>query len=297
MKWINYHHLIYFKEIAHSMSISKAAKKIGIGQPALSSQLKTLETYLGTKLFERKNRSLNLTEAGRVVLEYALKIDDLGQELIDVMDDKIFAKNIHLTVGTLDYIPKHMTCDIVDFAHKKTGAFLSIIQDSKDGLLRRLLAHELDLIISDKPLEGLKHKNIYSKKIVSRPIVAYASPKFKNLTKNFPESLNNAPCMVTTSDSKIRQDVDHFFEVNEIRPKYIAETQDTALQKILSIKGDGVIFLPKFTIKEYLQYKMLVKIGDLKGVEAEYYITYSKRMIENPALKIIIDQNFQDMRL
>ena len=43
MKWLNYHHLLYFKTIATEGSISKASQKLNVGQPALSAQLKTLE--------------------------------------------------------------------------------------------------------------------------------------------------------------------------------------------------------------------------------------------------------------
>ena len=46
MKWLNYHHLIYFREIAKEGSISKASEKLLIGQPALSAQLKQLEEEL-----------------------------------------------------------------------------------------------------------------------------------------------------------------------------------------------------------------------------------------------------------
>ena len=84
MKWINYHHLIYFKEIATHESVSKASKILKVGQPALSSQLKSLEEYLGVKLFERKSRKIFLTGPGKVVLEYANKISSLGQELIEL---------------------------------------------------------------------------------------------------------------------------------------------------------------------------------------------------------------------
>ena len=70
-KWLNYHHLYYFKVIATTGSIAKASEILLVGQPALSSQLKQLETALGQKLFERRNKGLHLTEAGRVALEYA----------------------------------------------------------------------------------------------------------------------------------------------------------------------------------------------------------------------------------
>lgn len=297
MKWINYHHLIYFKEIAAQGSISKASIILSVGQPALSSQLKNLEEYLGVKLFERKKRKLFLTDPGKVVLEYANKISSLGQELIQVVDDKILTNNIHLSIGALDSIPKHLISDIVNLAHKKTGCFLSIYEDSLESLLRQLLAHQLEVLITDQEVSSLKNDNIFSKKILHRPIIAYASPKFSHLKKNFPKSLDGAPCIVPTSHSKVRADIEHYFHLNKIRPKFIAETQDTSLQKILATKGDGVIFLPNFTTKEFVQNKTLVRLGVLSEVYSDYYLIYSKRIIENPAMDLVLKQNFEKMRL
>jgi len=297
MKWINYHHLIYFKEIAGQGSVSKASKVLKVGQPALSSQLKNLEEYLGVQLFERRNRKLILTEPGKVVLEYAKKISSLGQELIEVVDDKILTNEIHLSVGALDSIPKHLICDIVDLAHKKTGCFMSIYEDSPDALLRQLLAHQLEFIISDQEVTSLEKSNVFSKKILHRPIMAYASSQFSNLKKGFPKSLDGAPCIVPTIHSKVRSDIEHFFHINGIRPKFIAETQDTSLQKILATKGDGVVFLPNFTTKELVQNKKLVKIGSLKEVYSDYYLIYGTRIIENPAMELILKQDFEKMKL
>ena len=66
MSWLNYHHLQYFYVIAKEGSIAKAAEKLRVGQPSLSTQLKQLEESLGQELFERKKQRLYLTEAGKV---------------------------------------------------------------------------------------------------------------------------------------------------------------------------------------------------------------------------------------
>lgn len=297
MKWINYHHLVYFREIAIQGSISKASEILRVGQPALSSQLKSFEESLGVKLFERRNRRLILTESGKVALEYANKINGLGQELLEVIDDKIFTNKIHLSVGALDSIPKHLISDIVDFAHKKTGCFLSIYEDSIDSLLRQLLTHKIEFIISDHEVTTLKKENIFTKKILTKSINAYASPDFVQLKKKFPESLEDIPCILPTSHSRVRSDIEHFFHLNDIKPKIIAETQDTALQKLLAMKGDGVVFLPDFSTKEFVSEKKLIKIGTLAEVYSEFYLIYSSRLIENPALDLVLKQNFEKMRL
>lgn len=293
MKWINYHHLIYFKEIARLGSISKASVHLKVGQPALSSQLKKLEEYLQVELFERKNRKLILTEVGKVTLEYAEKISELGQELIHVIDKKAFTKRIHLNVGAVDAIPKHLVSDILDFAHKKTGCFLSIFEGEPDYLIRELLAHKIDIIISDQSFGSSLSKNIFSKQILKSKVSAYATEKFSHLKSTFPKSLNEQPCIMPTDHSKLRMDLEHFFHLNTIFVDQIAETQDSMLQKILSMKGDGVIFLPDFAAKEMVSEKKLVKLGTLTGITIEYYLIYSQKIIGNPAVDLLIKQNLK----
>lgn len=263
----------------------------------MSTQLKTLEDNLGVKLFERKNRKLILTEAGKVTLDYANKINTLGQELIKVVDERSFSNEVHLSVGALDSIPKHLICDIVDFAHKKTGCFLSIYEDSSEELLRQLLGHSIELIISDHEVRRLDNRKVFCKEILKKPIFAYAAPKFKDLKKRFPLCLDGVNCIVPTIHSKIRSDIESFFHFKKIRPKLIAETQDTSLQKILAAKGDGVVFLPEFSTKELVQNKSLIKLGKLEDIYSSYYLIYGNRVFDNPALDLILKQDFERMRL
>jgi LysR family transcriptional activator of nhaA len=66
--------LLYFKTIAEEGSVSLAAKKLRLGQPALSAQLKQLEGSLGVALFERQHKKLLITEHGKLALEYSQNI-------------------------------------------------------------------------------------------------------------------------------------------------------------------------------------------------------------------------------
>ena len=63
-----------FVQVAQEGSFTRAAEKLYLTQPALSLQIKALETELGMPLFERRNRQVYLTEAGRMVLERAQEI-------------------------------------------------------------------------------------------------------------------------------------------------------------------------------------------------------------------------------
>lgn len=63
-----------FVQVAQEGSFTRAAEKLYLTQPALSLQIKALETELGTPLFERRNRQIFLTEVGRMVLQRAKEI-------------------------------------------------------------------------------------------------------------------------------------------------------------------------------------------------------------------------------
>jgi LysR family transcriptional activator of nhaA len=54
MDWLNYHHLYYFWTVAREGTIARAAEKLLVAQPTISTQLKTLEAAMGEALFERR---------------------------------------------------------------------------------------------------------------------------------------------------------------------------------------------------------------------------------------------------
>lgn len=285
MQWLNYHHLYYFRVIAMEGSIARAAEILRLGQPTLSAQLKQLEAMLGKQLFERRNRKLVLTEAGRAALEYANEIFRLGDEMVEVMNDRTPEDQPHVQIGALDSVPKSILLSIVMKAYKIAPCTVSILEGNGDSLFRELRAHRLDLIVSNYPSEASEEEKVYSKSVARLPVSVYGIEKFKHIGKKFPESLDGLPFVLPTSHSKLRHDINHYFRVNGIKINPVAETQDTSLQKLIAKEGVGLTPLPEV---EGSKEQNLVKIGRLKDVYEEIWLVSADRKIENPvAAKIM----------
>ncbi|MGA1196852.1 MAG: LysR family transcriptional regulator [Candidatus Latescibacterota bacterium] len=91
-----------FLETAREKSFTKAAAKLFLTQPAVSLQVKALETELGTQLFERRGKQVLLTDAGRLLYERSEVILELVTRVHQDMASLGVLKTGRLRVGTSD---------------------------------------------------------------------------------------------------------------------------------------------------------------------------------------------------
>ncbi len=282
MNWLNYHHLLYFKVIANEGGIAKAAEKLQLGQPTLSTQLKKLEERLGHDLFDRRNRRLTLTEAGRVVLEYADEIFRLGDEMLEAVQDRLVSNRTHLQVGVLDSLSKSVAARLTQAAHQVGPCTVTILEDKGDTLMRELLAHRIDLMLCNYQPALDDRQNVHARLVSESPVGIYGAPSYEHLMKTFPASLERQSFVMPTRHSKIRHDIDNFLKKNHLEVEVAAETQDTALQKILGTNGVGLIPLSEPSARDLVRAKALMLISDIPGITEQIWLISANRRIENP---------------
>lgn len=280
--WVNYHHLFCFYMVATEGGLTAASKKLGIGQSALSIQLKQFEEQLGKKLFERENRRLTLTETGKVALSYAKEIFRLGGEMIESLNDRASLNRTHLQIGALDTIPKHLTVKIAESALEDGKTTITIVEGKTGELLRDLLEHRVDLLVCNQ-VPSTSPGQIFSRRIARLPLWIVGGKSFLKLKKGFPASLEKQPFIVPTGDSSVRHELESFCRRNGLQPDFIAETQDVMVQKLLALRELGLTVVPEFAIGEYLERNELYKIGDLGNACEELFLISAHRKISNPA--------------
>ncbi len=291
---LNFHHLYYFYVIGQTGSVSKAAEKLRLGQPTLSSQLKQFEDHLGRKLFDREGRKMTLTEDGRLVLSYAAPIFDLGKELADTLNDKVSAKKLRLQMGVSDFTPKSYTDALCRFVlQKNPGTYISIQEKDQDRMLEELNSHVLDLILTDAPHRTALVDGIESHLISKIPVVFCGAPAMTRRIKKLSD-MNNVPMILPTSDSQAHHAVQDFFAENKLTPPIVAEIQDVEVVRRLVLAGHGIAPINAYTVKTAPSHEK-IKVIDIRMPRIIYdtaYILIKKRQRPHP-LKETILRNFR----
>jgi len=290
--WINYHHLYYFKTIATEGGIAKAAKKLRLGQPTLSTQLKQFEDQLGQSLFERRKKRLHLTEAGRIALDYAQEIFKLGDEMLDALNDRLRVDRIEVQFGVIDSVSKHLALLLIQNAQSVQNCLVSMLEGRGDVLLRELKAHRIDLLLANEAPPVLEGQGLFARRVARMPVVICGAKQYLPLKKGFPGSLVDQPFIMPVPTNRMRVDIDHFLKIQNIRVDIIAEIQDTSLQKLLGMHGTGLLPLAQPAADDMIQSKDLHIIGELEDIYEDLWLIAGERRIQNPVASHLM-RNFK----
>ena len=289
MEWLNYHHLLYFWMVAREGTIQRASVKLHIGQPAISTQLRSLEESLGHKLFQKSGRTLQLTDTGKTVFRYADEIFSLGRELMDTLEGHPAGKPLKFTVGVVDVMPKLMARRLLEPALRLSDNLqLVCLENSLEQLLSELMLHNLDIVLSDIPVTAAFKVRAYNHLLGDSGVGFFATKELaRRCRKGFPESLNGAPVLLPGRNSAVRRSIDSWLEKNDLRPQIRAEFDDMALLKAFGQTGEG-LFPGAIVIQEEICRQHEVElIGEIDGVREQFFAISAERKIKHPAVLAI----------
>ncbi|MEM9017403.1 MAG: LysR family transcriptional regulator, partial [Verrucomicrobiota bacterium] len=170
MSFLNYHHLRYFRAIANEGTLTGAASKLGVSQSSLSVQLRQLEENLGQPLFRRESKSLQLTESGRIALDYAESIFRSGEELVSVLSSEPTGQRRVLRIGSVATLSRNFQMKCLRPFVGRDDVELVLRSGSLTELLRQLKAHTLDVVLSNLPVRRDAETGWHSQLLERQPV-------------------------------------------------------------------------------------------------------------------------------
>jgi LysR family transcriptional activator of nhaA len=289
--WINYHHLLYFFVVAREGGLVQAGKVLRLSHPTLSAQIHTLEDQLGEKLFLKVGRKLELTEMGRVVYRYAEEIFSLGREMVDTVKGRGGGKQLRLDVGIVDVVPKLVVRRLLQPALELAEPVrLVCVEAPYEKLLADLALHALDIVIADAPVPAGSNIRAYNHLLGETGVSFFGVRSLASqLRRKFPASLDGAPMLLPLEQLPLRRALDQWFERNEVKPKVVAEFEDSALLKAFGADGIGVFAGPSVVEAEVMAQYGVETIGRSDEVKERFYAISAERRLKHPAVVAISD--------
>lgn len=297
MEWLNYHHLLYFWTVVQEGGIAAASRRLHVGRPSISMQLKSLETFFGAPLFTRRGRHLALTETGKLVHGYAEDIFQAGRELVDAVRGRPTGRPLTFRVGIADVMAKLIAFQLLLPALDDDEPIaLECREDHPQRLFAQLAVHELDLVLSDIPLTPGLGVKAYNHVVGESSTTLFAAPALaRRLRRGFPGSLTDAPFLMPSQDTAIRRSLDLWLEEQGVRPLVVGEFEDSALLKVFGQAGRGVFPAPTVVQEQITRQYGVRALGELDSVRERFYAISPERRIRHPAVARIVERGRQEL--
>lgn len=276
-------HFHIFSIVCKRESITKAAEELNMAQPAVSFSIRELESYYGTKLFERMNRRLYITEAGKQLLIYADSVlaqcDEAKAVLsdIDAMTKIRFGANVSVGNSWLQ------NC-IDGFQEKYPDVPVYTLVQNSSQLEKHLLYNNLDFAVMDEPKEN---KHFISKLIRKDEMALVCAGEFPLSSVIELNELDQIPLLVREEGSGSRKPLEQMMNYHaDYSPDIVMESISTMSLIEACKRGRGVLFLPRAVLVPFL------KKGELREIqitgqrfERNYFLVYHKSKFLTKSMK------------
>ena len=250
---INLFFLKTFIDTAKTGSVREAAVKNYVTQPAVTQQIHLLEEKLGCKLFNRHNKKMALTAAGKIFLLYAENI--LGQYEESKMRiremDKEFIGTIR--IATIYSIGLYQLQPIIrQYLKRFPKMDIRLEYHSFEQIYEMVANHKADFGFVSHPKE---RRGIMSRVFEEEKLVVAQSRSHPVLKKKKAElrDLNNVKFVAFSAPTPTRLAIDSFLHSNSVRPLIVNEYDNVETLKSALQLGIGCSIVPEITIARELK--------------------------------------------
>src|SRR5690348_2576488 len=185
--------LIYFVAVVDEAHFTRAAERLRIAQPAISQQIRRLESELGERLLHRDRRTVTLTPAGEALLPHAraaLAQVEHGHQAVAALRGLVTGQ---LRVGFVMPLPDRRVIRAIGaFGRRYPGIELTLIEDETDALLERLAAGDLQTAFIGLGPGQKPPANLDAVVVAREPVVLVVHPQHPLATDRKSTRLNSS---------------------------------------------------------------------------------------------------------
>ncbi|MDP1537653.1 MAG: LysR substrate-binding domain-containing protein [Burkholderiales bacterium] len=217
-------HLHYFLKIAETSSFTQAAAALRVTQPTLSHQIKQLEQEIGTPLFDRIGRTIQITEAGRIFRSHAQRaLQELESGLATVTDLDGLMRG-HLRIGVFrSFGNSLLPAVLAEFYRAHPRVRVSMQQMSLADMELALVNGDIDFAITTY-LPATSDKMV-SEELFTEPLVLAVGSQheFYGHTPVSLDALADMPLILRPAGTPSRQLIENCFAARGVVPRVVME--------------------------------------------------------------------------
>jgi len=291
MEWLNFRHLYAFWMVHQCGGFRNAADEMHISQSTISDQVRQLEDYFESALFERTTRYLKLSPAGYQLIKFADDIFHKSREInrFFLEDDPNTSKR-SLKVGIVGGVSRNLVYEMTSRSIESGNNIqFEVYNGSLSELTVKCLNFEIDLIISTQLPSG-KELSSLKAELIGESAICLAGKK---------KTLKKLEYKKSTTDIKVYSFLYPYLKrdpLEEISAKYkkpielALETDDISLLRFYANSGQGLAIVPEVGVKEDLDQGKIESLP-LKAIEpAKFYAFYPKKSYFKQEIRNVLEQ-------
>jgi len=288
MSSLNLHHLRLFRAVARDGTLTGAARALNISQSAVSTQIKALEAALGHALFERRGRSLVLTEAGRISLDHADEIFRAAEDLTATLKTAASKRRV-LRTGALATLSRNFQMGFLQPLLGRDDVEVVLRSGTQAALLRGLEAQALDVVLTNLIPARDASSPYLVHRLAEQPVSLVGAPGHDlGEGASLKEQLMAQPLVLPTPETALRAGFDALVERLGIVPRIAAEADDMAMLRLLARAEAGLAVIPPIVVQDELNSGRLIEFARLDEIKEVFAAVTMRRRYPNPLLKEVL---------